>query len=100
MTVFLEKLEQDKKHAAKRAAKAAHKQPAPTSTIRRPPICSVHLAPAPLRCSTPPPRRAISQWQGPRSHRPSQMFELTRTATEQYQVDFRECQAQCTGRPP
>ena len=74
MTVFLEKLEQDKKRAAKRAAKAAGKRPAPNSAIRQPPISSVHPAPAPLRRSTPPPRRVISRWQGPRSHRP-QMFE-------------------------
>src|SRR6201996_1822221 len=100
MTVFLEKLEQDKKRATKRAAKVAGKRPAPSSAIRRPPIRSVHPAPAPLRRSTPPPRRVISRWQGPRSYRPDKMFELTRTAVEQYQVDFRERQAQRTGRPP
>src|SRR6201995_4939509 len=48
MTVFLEKLEQDKKRAAKRAAKAAGKRPASTCAIRRPPISSVHPAPPPL----------------------------------------------------
>src|ERR1700761_5871683 len=100
MTVFLEKLEQDKKRAAKCAAKVAGKRPVPSSAIRRPPIRSVHPAPAPLRRSTPPPRHAISRWQGPRSHRPDKMFEPTRTAVEQYQVDFRERQAQRTGRPP
>src|SRR6201999_847426 len=56
MTIFLEKLEQDKKRTAKCAAKVAGKQPAPSSAICRLPICSVHLAPTPLCRSSPPPR--------------------------------------------
>src|ERR1700761_3595791 len=76
MTVFLEKLEQDKKRAAKRAAKAAGKQPvlSSASAICQPPISSVHTAPAPLHHSSPPPRHAITQWQRPRLPQP-QMFE-------------------------
>src|ERR1700742_2156325 len=63
MTVFLEKLKQDKKCVAKCAAKVAGKQPAPSSAICRLPICSVHPAPAPLCRSTPPSRHVITRWQ-------------------------------------
>src|ERR1700742_4293455 len=79
MTVFLEKLEQDKKRAAKRAAKAAGKRPVPSSAICRPPICSIHPAPAPLHHSSPLPRRIITRWQRPCLPQP-QMFELTHMA--------------------
>ena len=95
MTVFLEKLEQEKKRMAKCAAKAAGKRPAPSSTICQLPIHSVHLASAPLCCSSPPPRHIITHWQCPHLPQP-QMFEPTHTVVEQYQHKFCLCQAERT----